>query len=512
MRIKKILAFDLGTGGNKAALYDADGKLLGKAFSPYETVYPQSGWAEQCPMDWWEAIVDSTQHILSQTRIDKRDIGCISISGQGIGVVPVNKQGTLLRNSTPIWSDSRALKQMKKVLEPISIETWYMITGAALRPENYAAFKIMWFHDNEKEMFNKTYKFLGTKDFINLIMTGQFATDFSDASFSGVYDLVNWKYSNELVEATGLPLEKLPELYSSTHVIGELQSGPAKELQLAAGTPVVLGGYDGSCTAVGAGNIIENRVYNYIGSSSWISVASDKPLFERKIKPYIYAHVIPDMYNSTVSIYSAGSSYQWVRNNICSVEVQAAQRTDVDPYELMEQEAKKAPLGSNGLLFNPSLMGGSTIHPSPFIRGAYIGLGLSHQKSDLIRAAMEGIAFDLRMVLDAFRLLGVTVNEIRTVGGGSKSPFWRQIFSNIYDARIIRTSVGQEAAALGAAAIGAVGVGIWKDFSIVDDISMVMDVSNPEAENVSKYEKIFSVYKYSVEKLLDIGKKMAELN
>jgi xylulokinase len=512
MGTKKILAFDLGTGGNKAVLYDADGSLLSKAFSPYETDYSQSGWAEQRPMDWWDAIVNSTQHMLSQTRIDNRDIGCISISGQGIGVVPVNKKGALLRKRTPIWSDSRALKQMKKVLDPIGIDSWYMVTGAALRPENYAAFKIMWFCDHEKEMFNETYKFLGTKDFINMKMTGQFATDFSDASFSGVYDLINWKYSTELIEATGLPREKFPELYPSTHVIGELQSGPAKELQLTAGIPVVLGGYGGSCTAVGAGNITENRVYNYIGSSSWISVASEKALFEKKIKPYIYAHVIPNMYNSTVSIYSAGSSYQWIKDNICTELVETALEADVDPYELMEQEAKKAPLGSRGLLFNPSFMGGATIHPSPHIRGAYMGLGLSHEKSDLIRAAMEGIAFDLRMVLDAFRSLGVTADEIRTVGGGSKSMLWRQIFSSIYNARIIRTNVGQEAAALGAATIGAVGVGIWKNFSIVDDISMVMDVSNPDVEKVHKYEKILSVYIYTVEKLLEIGEKMVELN
>jgi xylulokinase len=361
-------------------------------------------------------------------------------------------------------------------------------------------------------MFNKTFKFLGTKDFINMKMTGQFATDFSDASFSGVYDLVNWKYSEELVEATGVPFEKLPELNSSTKVIGELQPHPAKELQLTAGIPVVLGGYDGSCTAVGAGNITENRVYNYIGSSSWISVASNKPLFEKSIKPYIYAHVIPHMYNSTVSIYSAGSTYQWIRNNICSDIVHAAQKTNVDPYVLMEQEAKKAPLGSNKLLFNPSLMGGSTIHPSPHIRGAYIGLGLSHQKSDLIRSVMEGVALDLRMVLDAFRSLGITANEIRIVGGGSKSPLWRQIFSDIYDARIIRTNVGQEAAALGAATIGGVGVGIWKDFSIVDEILEVIDILSPEPDNVSEYKKVLTLYKYTVEKLLEIGERMAELN
>jgi xylulokinase len=487
MGAKYILAFDLGTGGNKSVLYNSDGELLGKAFSAYETYYPEPGWAQQRPMDWWNAIVTSTHNILEQVNISKKDIACICISGHGIGIVPVDSGGKLLREETPIWSDSRAMAQTNEVLKKVGHNHWYSITGSALRPENYAAFKIMWFRDNEPDMFNNTHKFLGTKDFINLKMTGQFLSDFSDASFSAVYDLVKWDYSPELMEATGLSVNKFPELYPSTRIIGELLPGPAEELNLVKGIPVVLGGYDGSCTAVGAGNVIEDRVYNYVGSSSWISVASDKPLFEEKIKPYVYAHVIPDMFNSTVSIYSAGSSYQWVRNHICGDEVRAAEIAHIDPYIIMEKEASRSPVGANQLLFNPSMMGGSTIHPSPNIKGAYLGLGLGHTRADLIRAAMEGVALDLRMVLDKFRLMGVAAEEIRIVGGGSKSPLWRQIFSDIYCSRIIRTNIGQEAAALGAATIGAVGVGVWKDFSIVDKISNVIDHSDPVPENVEKY-------------------------
>lgn len=511
MATKYILAFDLGTGGNKSVLYNSEGELLGKSFSPYDTYYPEPEWAEQRPMDWWNAIVVSTHKMLEQAQINKKDIACISISGQGIGIVPVDKDCKLLRDATPIWSDSRALIQTGKVLEKVGSEYWYGVTGAALRPENYAAFKIMWFRDNEPDMFNKTYKFLGTKDFINMKMTGKFLSDFSDASFSAVYDLKKWSYSGELVKATGLPVEKFPELKPSTRVVGELLPGPAEELNLVKGIPVVLGGYDGSCTAVGAGNVMEDRVYNYVGSSSWISVASDKPLFEENIKPYIYAHVIPGMFNSTVSIYSAGGSYQWVRNNICREEIAAAELAQIDPYTIMEKEALKSPVGANKLLFNPSLMGGATVHPSPHIKGAYLGLGLSHTKNDLIRAAMEGVALDLRMVLDKFRSMGVKAEEIRIVGGGSKSSLWRQIFSNIYKSRIIRTNIGQGAAALGAATIGAVGVGVWKDFSVVDEISKVIDHSDPEPENVEKYEKILDVYSFTVEKLLEIGERMAGL-
>jgi xylulokinase len=505
-----ILAFDLGTGGNKAVLYDREGNLVAKAFVPYETFYPRSGWAEQSPSDWWRSITESTRKMLNQSKVDKKGIGCVCISGHGIGVVPVDRKGALLRGKTLLWSDSRALEQTERLFQQVDELEWYRTTGFALRPENCTAVKIMWHRDHEPDVYGRAHKFIGTKDFINLKMTGVVVSDYSDASFSGVYDLGNWRYSDELISATGIPMEKLPELHPSTHVLGGLLPGPAEELGLVKGIKVVAGGYDGSCTALGAGNVREDRVYNYIGSSSWISVASDTPLLRKAIRPYVYAHVIPKMFNSTVSIYSAGSSYQWVRNTVCSEEVSSAKAEGVDPYELMERLASRSPLGANGLFFNPSLMGGSTVYPNPHLRGGFVGLGLSHTKSDLIRAAMEGIALDLRMVLDEFRNMGVEAREIRVVGGGAGSPLWRQIFADVYKARIIRTTVGQEAAALGAAAVGAVGTGLWRDFSVIDEIAKASDVSEPRGDNSAKYDELLALHRFVAEKLLEIAERVAE--
>jgi len=511
MTTKYILAYDLGTGGNKAVLYNSDGKLLNKTFVSYSTIYPQRGWAEHNPLDWWNSIVNSTNDLMDKTKINKKDIACISISGHGMGIVPVDKKGTLLRKTTPIWLDSRALVQAKRILDKVGFENWYKITGAGLRPENYAAFKIMWYQDNEPDMFKKTYKFLGTKDFINLRMTGKFLTDYSDASFSGIFDLKKLDYSEELLKASGFPREKMPDPFPSIHVIGELLPDAAKELNLAKGIPIVLGGHDVPCTAVGAGNVKKGRVYNYIGSSAWISVASDEPLLGKKVKTYNGVHVIPGMYTSQVAIYSAGASYQWVRDTICREEVQTANKSETDAYFLMEKEALKSPPGSNSVIFVPDLMGGATIHPSPNIRGAYLGLSLSTKKNDLIRAAMEGVALDLRLVLDEFKKMGIKANEIRIVGGGSRSKLWRQIFSDIYNTKIILTNIGQETAALGAATIAAVGTGLWKDFSIIDNITKVLDTCNPNSENAKKYGKILNAYKFIVEKISEIGEKMAKI-
>jgi len=500
-----ILAFDLGTGGNKSVLFDSSGKLLGTGFTGYKTWYPQPGWAEQSPADWWNSIVESTRSLLATTRVDKEDIAGVSISGHGIGVVPVNHKGELLRERTLLWSDSRAIEQARAYFRKVDPDHWYATTGAALRPENYVLFKIMWHRDHEPDLYNATWKFLGTKDYINCLMTGRMISDFTDASFSGINDLLKWQYSEELCRPAGIPLEKYPDLYPSTHVVGELLPGPAQELGLSPGTPIVCGGYDGSCTALGAGNFKEGRVYNYVGSSSWISVAAAKPMIDLRVKPYCYYSAVPHMFNSTVSIYSAGSSYEWFKNVLCLEECRNSENAGLDPYQILEQQAMQSPVGANGLIFNPSLMGGATIHPSPHIKGAFIGLGLQHTKADLLRSVLEGVAMDLRLALQAFRSMGVEAREIRMVGGGSKSPLWRQIFADVYDARIVLTGIGREAAALGAAALAGVGTGVWKDFSIIDTIAQTVHVTEPDADSRGAYGQIIPRFAFIMERLLEIG-------
>lgn len=508
MAQKYILAYDLGTGGNKAVLYDSEGKLISKKFISYDTLYPQSGWAEHNPLDWWKSIIDSTNALMSQSNINKKDIFCMSISGHGMGIVPVDRKGNLLRNTTPIWFDSRAIKQTQKFMDNIGYEKWYQITGAGLRAENYSVFKLMWYKDFEPEIFAKTYKFLGTKDFINMKMTGKFLTDYSDASFSGIFNLKELDYEDDFLKASEIPREKLPDLFPSIHVVGELLPTAAVELNLVKGIPVVLGGHDVPCTAVGAGNVTKGRIYNYIGSSAWISVATDSPLLGKNVKTYNGAHVIPDMYTSQVAIYAAGASYQWIRDTICQEELISAKKFGENVYDLMDKKASDSTPGSNNVIFVPGLMGGGTIHPSPNIKGAFLGLTLSNNKKDLIRATMEGVAFDLRLALDEFKKMGVEADEIRIVGGGSQSKLWRQIFSDIYNSKIIVTNIEQETAALGAAAVAAVGTGLWKNFLVIDDITEVLDINVPDKKNNKKYEEILDIYKLITQKISEIGEIM----
>ena len=496
---KIIISFDLGTGGNKASLYDVDGKCLASAFVPYATQYPQVGWHEQRPVDWWNAVVESTRKLLKSSGVDKKDIVCLGISGHSLGAVPVDKGGNLLRESTPIWSDIRAQKEVEEFFDKVDPDEWYLTTGNGFPAACYTLFKVMWYRNHEPEMFQKVYKILGTKDYINFKLTGELKTDFSYASGTGIYDLKGWKYNPAFIQASDIPGDMWPEIVPSTHILGEIAPDVAGLLGLGNGVKVVCGGVDNSCMALGAKNIRDGRVYTSLGSSAWIAVSSEKPVLDIKYKPYVFTHVIPNMFTSAVSIFSAGTSFTWVKDNICEELISEAEAANEDVYSLMNQAAEQVPVGSNKLLFNPSLAGGTSQDASVHLRGAYMGLDLKHGKPELIRAAMEGIAMNLRLRLDLLRKYTRLEDEILFVGGGAKSRFYLGIFADTFNTRIIKTNIDQDAGVLGAAAIAAVGCGLWKSFDKIDEIHKTVDVVEPDKENNRIYEKLLPVFDLAAE-------------
>ena len=489
-----IIAYDLGTGGNKASIYDTNGRCLAENFVSYPTQYPATGWHEQRPGDWWHAVAKSTNRLLDEAPIDRNEICCCGISGHSLGVVPLDSNGNLLRDATPIWSDSRALLQSKAFFEKVDETEWYLMTGNGFPPHLYSIFKMMWYRDNEPEMYKQIHKIIGTKDYINYKLTGNAVTDYSYASGSGVYDLVNWEYSDALIGASDLPRELFPDIVPSTQVIGELTPEASEALNLPQHLKVVAGGVDNSCMALGARSFKEGRVYNSLGSSSWIAVASGKPLLDAETRPYVFTHVIPDMFMSAMAIFSSGSSFRWLRDQLCQSIVSEAEIKSVDPYELMTAAAEKSPVGSNAIIFNPSLAGGSSLDDNPNIRGAFMGLDLGHTRSDIIRSVMEGVALGLRQVLDKLKGLTRIADEMTVVGGSSRSKLWRQIFADVYQMEIVKTNIDQQAAALGAAALAAVGAGIWTDFNIIDDIHTIEDRAKPILENCDTYGRLFPVF------------------
>ncbi|MCP4639343.1 MAG: pentose kinase [bacterium] len=503
--MKTILAYDLGTGGNKASLYTEEGECLDAVFVPYDTLYPQTGWHEQRPADWWTAVVESTRRLLASGKVNAESIECLAVSGHSLGCVPLDNSGALLRETTPIWSDKRPESQTAAFFDRIDPDDWYARTGNGFPAPHYTVFKAMWYRDCEPDLFEATDKIIGTKDYINYQLTGRIATDFSYASGCGAYNLEAWAYDEELVEATGLPRSLFPEIVPSTEILGTLTEDAARALGLPRNVKAACGGVDNSCMALGARNIAEGRVYASLGSSAWIAVCSGQPLLERRTKPYVFSHVIPGMFTSAMAIFSSGSSFRWVRDHICPDLIEVAKRSRDDVYDRMTEIAKQSPVGAKGLLFNPSMAGGSSLDASPHIRGALLGLDLGHTRCDIIRAAMEGIALNMRIVLDELRALCPVSKEMIAVGGSSRSTFWRRMFADALDIHIVRTNIGQEAGSLGAAAVAAVGAGLWPDFSPIDQVHRVQDTSEPNAENKAVYESLLPAFRQAAEAQARLG-------
>ncbi len=348
------------------------------------------------------------------------DIACVVFSGQMMGCVAMDEQTRPLRNAI-IWADQRAVEEARLLEEQVGLEETYRITGHRPSP-SYSGEKLLWLRRCQPEVFARAYKFLHAKDFIVARLTGRFVTDYSDASGSNLYDLSRQDWSDDILLAVRLERRLLPELHASSDVVGEVTHRAAEETGLAVGTPVVIGG-GGACAAVGAGVGRPGAAYNYIGSSSWIGIAAQQPIFDPALRTFTFAHLPAGLFTPTGTMQSAGGAYQWARETFAAPEKEAAAALGVSPYELMNLQVEKSPPGANGLLFLPYLMGERSPRWNPEARGAYISITVQHTRADLLRATLEGVAFNLRVILDAFQEQGAggrgdARDRRRRAGGG----------------------------------------------------------------------------------------------
>ena len=502
---KLIIAYDMGTGGIKSSLISETGDIICSSFSPYDTYYPFNKFHDQKPIDWWNGIILSSQKLIELSGVDVNRIEALAISGHSLGVVPVDKKGNLLREFTPIWSDTRAEIQTQYFFRTVDYKEWYNETGNGFPAECYSIFKIMWYKDNEPDMYKKIYKILGTKDYCNFKLTGKMATDYSYASGSGVYNLLNNNYSENFLEKSGIDENILPEIIHSHDILGTLTPEASRLTGLPQKVKVVCGGVDNSCMALGARGIKNGRIYTSIGSSAWIAITSDKPILDFKYKPYVFAHVIDGLYTSATSVFSAGNSFRWVRDTICRDLMEKEEAGCGNAYEMMDILAGNSPIGANKLIFNPSLAGGSMIEESPDIRGGYAGLTLGHKREDLIRSAIEGISFNLRHALDILRKYEDISGQMLVVGGGARSKLWRNILANVYGMEILKTNIDQDAATLGASAVAAYGTGIWKDYDIIDRTHKVESIEQPSTKGIELYETVYRLYQNVTHHMSEIG-------
>lgn len=505
-----ILAHDLGTTGNKATLFDNEGRLVASTFSGYETAHPQPTWAEQDPNDWWRAVCDATRALLAKSKVASQDIAGVSFSGQMMGCLPVDAAGNPLRPCI-IWADQRAVAQAAQLTEHVGEERVYRITGHRISP-TYSASKIMWIRDNEPDLFARVHKFLHVKDFIAYRMTGAFVTDRSDASGMNLYNLEGGAWSDEILNAIGLDSRRLPDIHNSTDIIGKITKEAADQLGLAAGTPVVIGGGDGASAAVGAGAITEGPAYNYIGSSSWISFAAKRPIYDPDHRIFNWAHMVPNMFAPCGTMQAAGGSYQWLQRQVCWSESREAGETGEDVYEIMNRRAAESVPGAHELLFLPYLQGERSPHWNPNARGGFVGLQVTHTRADLIRALLEGISMNLRTILQSFLDANARIDEVILIGGGAKGELWRQILADIFGRPTLRPRLLDEATSLGAAVAGGVGVGLFHDFSIVKQRIEIVNrhVPNPEAQAV--YNRLYPIFLETYTALVPIFDQLHEVN
>ena len=453
-----IIAHDIGTTADKASLHDMTGRMIATATSPYAVDFGAGGRAEQDPELWWRAVVATTTELLDRTGVAPSEIDAVGLSGQMMGAVFLGPDFNPVRPAV-IWADQRATAQAARLTAHIPTEESYRRTGHRMSA-SYSLPKVMWVQENEPEVWKRTAHVCLAKDFVVHRMTGRLLTDPSDASGTNAFCQVSGTWWPEMFKAAGVSSNLFPEVMSSTTIAGGLRPGAAAELGLAVGTPVVLGGGDGPMASVGVGSLgPEDDAYISLGSSAWLATASEQPLHDPLMRTFTFNHVMPAKYIPMATMQSAGSSLDWVTNLLRP----GAGHDDV--CELL-RGAGEVRAAQEGLFFLPYLMGDRSPRWSTDARGTFLGLSRHHDHRHLVRAVLEGVAFNMGACVDAFKAGGTSINTVSVVGGGAASALWLQIFADVLGFPVSRRSTISDANSLGCAITTLVGVGAVDGFDV----------------------------------------------
>ncbi|HTS25123.1 MAG TPA: xylulokinase [Bryobacteraceae bacterium] len=441
------LGIDIGTGGSRALLIDEHGSVRSGFTAPHEDMRMERPlWAEQRPENWWDAAVAAIRGVLAAAGVAGGEVKGIGLSGQMHGLVILDKSHAVIRPSL-IWCDQRSQPQVDAVNARLGRETVLqyianpVLTGFTLP-------KLLWVRDHEPANFERVRKMLLPKDYVRFRLTGEFASEVSDASGTAVFDVVNRRWSYEMMDGLGLDRSILPECYESVEVSGKISQPVADLTGLRAGTPVVGGGGDQAASAVGNGIVEEGIVSCTIGTSGVVFAHMEKVAYDPAGRVHTFCHAVPGKWHVMGVTQGAGLSLQWLRNQLAPGTV----------YDALTAEASHSPAGAHGLFWLPYLMGERTPHLDAIARGGWIGLTARHTRADLIRAVIEGVSYSQRDCLEIIESLGVAISSVRASGGGAQSPFWRQLLASILSHRVV-TLQTQEGSAYGAALLALAGTG-----------------------------------------------------
>jgi xylulokinase len=462
---QSLIGLDIGTTGARAVAIDLDGSVRAVASEEYPLSTPRPGWTEQDPEHWWDASKRVLSQVASQLPEPPLALG---LTGQMHGSVFLDEADHVIRPAL-LWSDQRTASQCRTITERIGAERLIQITGNPAIT-GFQAPKILWLRENEPAAYTRVRRVLLPKDYVRLRLTGEYATDASDASGTLLLDLQHRAWSDEVLQKLEISRGWLPQVYEGPEVTGKITTGVAADTGLPAGLVVAAGGGDNAASAVGNGIVREGLVSSSIGTSGVLFADSESPRIEPRGRLHAFCHAVPGRYHLMGVALSAGGSFRWWR------DVAGA---GLD-YDGMASLAAKAPPGSEGLVFLPYLSGERTPHLDPRARGAFVGLTLRHSQSHLTRAVMEGVTYSLGDCLDLMAGLGVPIDEVRATGGGARSPLWRQLQADVFGLPVHRASI-EEGPAFGAALLAGVAGGAYRDvFEACSNIRLDPEVTLPD--------------------------------
>ncbi|MHC1724336.1 MAG: xylulokinase [Aminipila sp.] len=504
-----LLGIDIGTSGTKTVLFDLDANTISSKTCEYPLYQEQNGWAEQEPTDWWQATVAGIKNVIEASKINPKDIKGIGLSGQMHGLVMLDSKGNPLRKSI-IWCDQRTGKEVEDMNQLLTPEKLIDITANPALT-GFTAAKILWVKKNEPELYSQCAHILLPKDYIRYKLTGEFATEVSDASGMQLMDVSKRNWSDEVLDTLGINREFLGKMYESPDITGEVHKSAAAETGLAAGTIVVGGAGDNPAAAIGTGIVSEGSAFTTIGTSGVVYAISDKVAIDKKGRVHTLCASVPGKWTVMSCTQGAGLSLQWLRNNVCCNEVREAKEKGVDPYEIMTAMAAGVPIGADRLIYLPYLMGERSPHPDPDCRGTFFGLSAIHERKHLIRSVLEGVAFSQLECVDVFREMGVNINDMMICGGGARSDLWRQMFADMYQCPV-STIKAEQGGALGAAILAGVGAGVYKNLEdTCKKLILKKSIHEPVKANSVEYQKYYKLYKELYITLFGSYKKLAEL-
>ncbi|SHH96016.1 xylulokinase [Clostridium grantii] len=501
-----FLGVDLGTSSVKIVIMDKQGNIVDSISKEYPVYFPKNGWAEQEPTDWWNATLNGIKELVAKSEVDGESIKGIGFSGQMHGLVMLDEEGNSLRPAL-LWCDQRTQEECDYLNNEIGREKISKYTGN-MALTGFTAPKVLWVKKHERELFDKAAHMLLPKDYISYKLTGEFATDVSDASGTLMFDVENRTWSKEMIEILGIDEKVLPKIYESWEVTGKLTKEVADYTGLSVDTVVVGGAGDQAAGAVGTGTVDTGIVSVALGTSGVVFASSDNYSVDDNNRLHSFCHANGKFHQMGVMLSAAASLKWWVDNVNKDVDFEGYD----DLFLKLIDEADKAEIGGKGLLFLPYLMGERTPHSDPDARGTFIGMGMTHERGHMTRAILEGVCYGLRDSLEILRDLNVPIEAVRVSGGGAKSKLWKQILADVFNVKV-QTINSKEGPAYGGAILAAVGCGLYNSVDeACEALIKVTETVEPIQENVEKYNEYYNVYKDMYGILKDSFKKISMLD